>query len=419
LRTITFLLVCLTPGLAPAQTAPPLPVDDAVGLAIRNNPRLTAAARQVAAARLGVRSAGALTNPSVLFTPAITRGGSDEELLLQQPLELNGTRTARKGVAIAQLRQAQAEAVVELRTLVWETRSAYCELARAQELRTVAADALTRAEELDRATQSLVVEGLRPGIDRVQTGVEVTRARLQVTQAEARVATARTALNTLLGRDGATAVTAALPAETSPAAPDREAAVAAGLTNRTEIQAEDALREGFRQQGRMARAEGRPDIAPQFRAGGVTRGVEDAGVGVGFTLPFLDYGSRRNRIRQAEESARAQEARVEVARARVRQEVEQALARLSAAGAVAQDYHQGVLDRARQLLEGSRTRYLAGQTSILELLEAQRTFRSVQSEYANALADYAIAQADLEQATGAVAADRLPAPSPTPTPEKK
>jgi len=68
-----------------------------------------------------------------------------------------------------------------------------------------------------------------------------------------------------------------------------------------------------------------------------------------------------------------------------------------------------VLDQARRLLEASRTGVQAGQTSVLALLDAQRTWRAVQIEYADALADRAVAAAALERATGAVGADLLPA----------
>ena len=61
---------------------------------------------------------------------------------------------------------------------------------------------------------------------------------------------------------------------------------------------------GRRHQARLARAEGRPDLTPQFRATSVTRGFREIGVGVGISLPFLDYGHRRNRVRQAEEAAK-------------------------------------------------------------------------------------------------------------------
>jgi cobalt-zinc-cadmium efflux system outer membrane protein len=160
------------------QPSPPsLSIDDAVRLAIRQNPRVSAAAREVVAARAGVRSARALANPDLVFTPAITPGGSDEELLLSQPLELNGTRSARTGIASAQLRQAQAEATVELRSLVFDTKTAYQDLARARERQALALEVLQIAEEFDRITRRQVEIGTRPGIDQTQTEIEVVRAR--------------------------------------------------------------------------------------------------------------------------------------------------------------------------------------------------------------------------------------------------
>jgi hypothetical protein len=150
-------------------------------------------------------------------------------------------------------------------------------------------------------------------------------------------------------------------------------------------------------------------------------------------------------IRQAEEAARAQEDRIAATRSQVRQEVEQALARLQAADAVVRDYQGGVLEGARRLLEASRTGFQAGATSVIAILEAQRTYRSVLTDYTNALAAAGAllrrlgtllrrlavarlspargyppevsaagghpARAELERATGAVPADRLPAVS--------
>ena len=86
----------------------------------------------------------------------------------------------------------------------------------------------------------------------------------------------------------------------------------------------------------------------------------------------------------------------------------QARARLHAAEAVIRDYQRGILDQARRLLEGSHTGFQNGLTSLVAVLEAQRTYRSVLTEYTNALADYAQAQAELEWATGAVPAELLP-----------
>lgn len=438
--------VCL-PAWGQEPLPAPLTVDEAVRLATQNNPRVTAAARDVESAASGVRSARALTNPNAFFAPGVTSiSGTGEEFLFQQPLEINGTRAARTGVARAQFRAAEAQANVSIKDVIFAAKSSYYELARAREQATVAAEALEVAQEFDRIARRQVEEGARAGIDLAQTGLEVSRARRQVTLADAQVVAALAALNTALGRDPATPVAALTPlsaqsvgsdvsadgqnkaplvtvlpgtvaapitplAQTSPPA---TGAVDLGtitllnqaLSARAEIQSGQATGEQFRQEARLARAEGRPDLVPQFRVGYFTRGLQSAsegngaGIGIALTLPLLDYGSRRNRIKQAEQAALAQDARVVAIQNEVRQQVTQALARQRAAEEVVGVYQGGTLEQAQRLLDGSRVGFREGRTSVVALLEAQRSFRAVQNEYVNALADAAIARAEVERAVG-------------------
>ncbi len=405
------------PGIALPQTAapPPLTAEDAVMLAVRSNPGLSASARDVAAARSGPRSARALSNPTFTFTPGLTSvSGSGDELILSQPLELNGTRDARAGVANAQLQVTQAEAVGELRSLVFNTKTAYCQLAQAREMQSLARDTLKVAEEFDRITRLLVEAGKRPGIELSQTGIEVIRARQQVTLAGGQETVTLAALNTLMARAAGTPIGKVSTFSPSMEVVDEALLIRQALASRAEVAGAEAARDTFQRQARLARAEGRPDLVPQVRFGSLVRGVSAAGtgngfgIGLGITLPIFDYGSRRNRIRQSEEAARAQTDRITAMQNQVRQEVTQAVARLRAAQTVARDYQQGILDRARRLLDASGTGFLEGQTSVINVLEAQRTYRAVQAEYIEAQVKQAQAQAELERASGAVPASLLP-----------
>lgn len=406
-QVFALLTMCLAFDFAQAQSPPaPFTVEEAVELAIKQNPRLTAAIREVSAGKAGVRSARALTNPSIVFTPAITsRGGSDEELLVVQPLELNGVRAARTGIVSARLKQSQAEAVVVLRDLVYETKVAYYELAGARELASLSQEALKTAEEFDRIAARQVEVGNRAGIDQVQTGIEVARARQQVILAQSRVTAEEIALNTLMGRTPAEPIGSLPSLAFTPTEVDFDAVRQQALRARAEIVAEQSVREAVLQEARLARREGSPDLAPQFRIEKVLRGAENSGIGLGITLPLFDYGSRRHRARQAETAAKAQEARIAATQNQVRQEVEQALARVRAAEEIIKGYQQGILDQARRLLEASRVGLQAGVTTVVAVLEAQRTYRGVLTEYTNALADQAQARAELERATGTVSAE--------------
>lgn len=390
--------------LAPALP-PPLSAEEAVQTAVRNNRRLAGALRDSVAASEGVRAAGALANPVILFTPSLSGGvggGSDTEVLIQQPLEVNGIRRARRGVAGAQARRIQAEAIVELRTTAFAARVAYYELVRAREQSALSRTLLETAKELDRIARRQVELGARPAIEQTQTNIEVTRAEQQVFLTEAAVTAAEVALNIVMNRSSDTTIgmVALRPSPENPL-PDFQAAYQKALTERTEIQAGLASVDAFRQEARLANAEGVPDIVPQFRAGSITRGVQQSGFGIGITLPLLDYGSRRGRVRQAEEASRAEAERTEATRLLVQQEVAQALARARGAKAILNTFPQGLLEDATRLLRASRIGYEEGKTSVVQLVEAQRTYRQVQSEHINAQVNYALALAEVERVTGA------------------
>lgn len=412
LRNILILFLLLTALPARAQTEPPqaplLSVDQAVRQAAAAHPRVLAGRSEIAAARANLSGARALGNPTVTFTPTFTRGGSDEEFLFQQPLELNGVRSARAGVAAAQLKQQEARSVASLGDLIYETRLAYYELARARELEALAAESLRIADEFAVATRRQAEEGLRPGVDAVSTGIEVSRARQQLLQAQARSRTAAGALNLLMGRGETEPVEPLTPLPTPEAPADPAVLAASAMANRLEIAEQDALREEFRQEARLAIAQGRPDLAPQLRADSLTRGSRQVGFGLGITLPLLDHGSRRGRIARARLLEKAQSARTEALRLEIRQQVLQALERVKAASAVIREYEVGLLAPSQRLLDAARTGYQSGLYSVVQLLEAQRTFRAVQADYRNALADHAVARAALDRAVGTIPAGLIP-----------
>lgn len=382
-------------------------VDQAVSLAIAGNPRLKALGHDIAAAERGVASANALTNLSVTFTPGITRAGSDEELLVSQPLEINGTRTARGGIARARKAAVEAEALGELREAVYGVKVAYFSLARAQERKALAEDVTKLAAELHRIAQREFELGNRAGVDRMQTGLEANRAKQQAVLAAAEYESALAELNTELGRAPTEALVVTPLVFAGPSALSAEQLLKQALEGRSEVRLSQATQQGFMQEARLARAEGLPDLIPQFRVDSVTRAPRESGFGIGISIPILDYGSRRNRIKQAEEDTKAEVQRQKAVENRISQEVTQALTRLRAAESVLQTFEAGMLDEAKKLVQATQTGFRLGDTTLATVLEAQRTYRNISSEYIEALVSHAQALAQVERATGSIPASLL------------
>ena len=392
-------LALVTPGALPLT----LTSDSAALLATRRNLGSLAALRDIFAARAGVKSAAALSPPVFTIGPALQTGGTTDGFLFEQPLELNGTRSARTQVARAQLRLAQAQAVVQLQALVYTARTDFTTLARAQEQLRLAHELRVVTEEFDALVHKQVALGARPGIEARQTAIEAGRARVMESQAAGEEQAARTLMNAYLGRAPLDPIIAALPGDGTPntSVLDLEAAQRQALAARGEIAEAEATRDVPRAQASLARAQGRPDLAPEFRISQITPTYMDAGLGVVITVP-LDYGTRRELIHQEDRTADADDVRVAGTMAQVRAETVQAASRLGAARLALGEYDAGIVEDARAVLESTRTGFAAGALTIVEVLNAERTFRLVTDERLGALAQADQAEADFDRAVGAI-----------------
>ena len=389
----------VTPGAVPLA----LTADGAVALVARKNLGVLAALKDVLAARSGIRSAAALSPPAFTIGPAFQVGGTTDGFLFEQPLELNGTRGARTDIARAQLRLFQAQAIVQLQALVYTARTDVYTLARAQERLRLARAGRIIAEQFDEIARKQVALGARPGIEQRQTAVEAARARTLEAQATGGEQAARAKLNAYLGRAPLDPVDAALGPDVGAVLtpPDIAAAQRQALRSRAEVAVAEATRDIPTARARLGRAQGRPDIAPEFRISQITPTYMDAGLGVVVTVP-LDYGTRRNQVRADEQTADADQSRVTGTQAQVRLEAAQAAVRLGAAQDALREYDGGLLENARAVLDAALLGFREGAMTIISVLDAQRTYQAVAAERLDAQAQAAQARADFDRAVGAV-----------------
>lgn len=393
----------------PGATLLSLTADKTVALVTQKNLGVLSALRDVFAAQAGVKSAAALSPPIFTIGPAFQTGGTTDGFLFEQPLELNGTRDARAGVARAQLRLTQAQAVVQLQTLVYIARTNFYVLARAQERLRLSRELRDVTAQFAALAQKQADLGARPGIEARQAAIEAARARAEESRALGEEQAARAVLNAYLGRAPLDPVATSLaPVEASRTlpVPDTVAATKQALAARGEIAVAEATRDVPLARARLARAQGRPDVAPEFRIAQITPTYMDAGFGVVFTVP-LDYGTRRNQIRQEERIAEAELLRVTGTQAQVREEVAAAASRLAAAREVLSGYDSGLVQDARTVLDSVQTGFKEGATTIIAVLEAERTYRVVTSERLDALTTAAQAQSEFDRAVGVVPAPLL------------
>ncbi len=118
--------------------------------------------------------------------------------------------------------------------------------------------------------------------------------------------------------------------------------------------------------------------------------------GLSFNLPIFYW--QRGEIVKAEADLTTQQILREKAEASVVSDIESAWAGFVAARQLVERMETTLLDRARQARDIAKVQYEKGAASLLDLLDAQRTYTATRAEYAQDLANYWTAVALLEQA---------------------
>ena len=123
-------------------------------------------------------------------------------------------------------------------------------------------------------------------------------------------------------------------------------------------------------------------------------------VKMGISIP-LKFSNRRNAGLKIAEMAHLQ-AEVEYKQIEqgIKAEVMQAYQQYTATQKQLRQFHNGMLTEAQSILEGITYSYKRGESSILEVLNAQRTYNNVRKDYYQALADNAAALIELERKAG-------------------
>ena len=104
---------------------------------------------------------------------------------------------------------------------------------------------------------------------------------------------------------------------------------------------------------------------------------------------------RAARFREQQAELQYQEARLTV-----QTEVMQAYWTYELSSKQVEQYDNGLLRQASEVLEGKSFSYRRGEVSLLEVLDAQRTYDEVQAQYIETLFNYSVALVELERAVG-------------------
>ncbi len=391
----------------------PLSADDAVQLALLNNPGLQATYAELRLAEADVVQAGRLANPR--FSTIRTR--SDEGFKYETSLTFPvlGLLTMP---AVSRMERRRFEAVKlqvtdRVLALAMETRRAYFEAAAAEEtvryLKTVQEAADVGAELAARmagAGNFSKLDQLREKAFELDARAQWLRARTASTQARERL----TRLMGLSGEGARYRLPERLP-ELPSAPADLGDVEAFAMAQRLDVAAakrgaeSTAASLGLVKTTRFINA---LELGPAtlLEDGHMTK----KGYEISVELPLFDWGGAR--VARAESLYMQAVHRVAETALNARSEVREAHANYQLAWEVAQQYRDEILPLRRRISAENLLRYNGMLLSVFELLADSREQVAAANGYIEALRDFWLAQAHLQQALGG----RLPVASTVPPP---
>lgn len=388
----------------------------------------------VAGAEGDVRAAGAVANPAVgigysrTFTyepddPSCqgegllcTAHGLSASLSDQGALAsvLVGKRGLRLRVAQLALQAARHGREDAQRTLEFQLKQQYVQTVLARELLDFALEVKSKASQTLSLHQIRYKTGAISEADLARVETAALEAEQSVASARQALENARSGLALLLGVRGPVPpfeVAQDLPAYQVPA-PLRAASLdslwALALQRRPDLQGLQRKREQALASLSLARRQRVPDAALSLSYQQI--GYGGAGTNAPLAPPTLTIGlstalpvfyQLQGEILRAQADSRAQDLLCAKAEAQVASDVATAYTNFLTARELVDRMQARLLDRALRARDLVAFQYQKGSASLLEFLDAQRTYIGINQEYLQDLSSYWIAVFQLEQATGA------------------
>jgi outer membrane protein, heavy metal efflux system len=408
LKCAILAVLLLAPATAQTHT---LSLGQAIDLALANSPSLKAARTQVDQSRAQETTAGLRPNPvlqgDAQFLPIFSPNKfSSDNFRQDQQYDLGiGYLFERGGKRQKRLQAARDETEVTRS----EVRDTERNLAFSVSQQFVAA--LLAKANLDFAVQNL--ESFRRTVEisetRHQAGDisqgDLLRIKVQLLQFETDVSAARVALQTamfalrqLIGFDSVAADYQIVgDFAYQPLTETLEQAQATALQKRPDLAAARQSIVATRSQTALARANAKQDPTTSFNYSH-TGGTSSASFFFNIPLPVFNRNQgEMARSRYAESQAAFND---KAAEELVVTDVQTAYEQAKTSGSIVDLYASGYLKQAQESRDITGFAFRQGASSLIDLLDAERTYRSTQLAYRQALANYLVAVQQLRQAEG-------------------
>jgi cobalt-zinc-cadmium efflux system outer membrane protein len=322
---------------------------------------------------------------------------------LSTTLELFGKRRAR--ISIAKDQKALADAVLRdyYRNLKADASISFFESLKQGQLYLVATDSYKTMQKLSKADSIQHSLGNIAKIDALQSQLETGVLYNDLLQAQVDYENSNRQLSLLSGNSDLNISPLGKLEKTCKIFDIRELTKHA-LNNRADLEAARQSSSVSKNELKLARREQLFDVDVKVSledsyAKGISSPTAKA-LTAGVTIPLQFSNFNRGKIKLAKYKLEQAEYQYKQAELNIKIEVKKVFAQYNISCKKVGQYETGLLNNAKQVLDGKIYSYKRGETSLLEVLNAQRTYNDVRTSYFETLYNNAVAFIELERTVG-------------------
>jgi outer membrane protein TolC len=379
----------------------PLSADDAVQIALLNNPGLQATYWDVGIAQAGLAQAGRLRNPSFGFSRV--SGGGNIEIERTLTLDLIGLLTAPLAQRLEGRRfeQVRLRVAAEIERHAADTRRAWYEAVAARQGVAYARQVNAAAEAAAELSARMAAAGSASRLDLAREQAFHAEASAAVTRAARHALGTGEKLTRLMGLWGENArytLPERMP-ELPPAPAELDDIERIAMRDRLDIRAARLAADATASALGLTRTTGFVNVLDLgYRGKSQTGEPAERGYAVGLELPLFDWGGAR--VARAEATYMQALSKVAQAAIAARSEARESYLDYRASYDLARHYRDQVVPLRKQISDETLLRYNGMLASSADLLADAREQASAINGYIEALKEFWIAHANLQAALG-------------------
>jgi outer membrane protein, heavy metal efflux system len=379
-----------------------LTLDEAIRLALANNPELQASGARVDAAAGRAYQAKLWPNPELELSAedwpvSGGRGFSDakQTIGIAQTLPFPGKKSFDKQIGSQGVKLSEVELALRRTELVRDVKAGYFRVLASERLVEVSAQLVVVAETSAATAQKRVDAGAAAYQEQLRAEVQCEQARTGLLDFQGELAAARQGLATALGRPDLKDAPLSGGLTEAPDPAPMEADAEYTLARHPSLAAAQANLDRARLEHRRARLEPYPDLKVGV-AGGRIGETDESIIQVGLSLPLPIIDRARGRKQEARANVSAAEAELHAVRQQLQREWANAQKRYRTAAAQVSNYHERILPKADEALRLVQTGFEQGKFNFIDLADTQRTTAEARLAYQQKLLELNIARAELE-----------------------